>query len=61
MALGLGVLRWNPDTFWRATPAELSAALDGLAGRRAEPPGRGDLARLMAAFPDRTSTSGGHA
>jgi uncharacterized phage protein (TIGR02216 family) len=53
MTLGLGVLRWSPDAFWRATPAELAAALEGIAGRRAEPPARADLARLMAAFPDR--------
>ena len=53
MALGLGVLRWSPDAFWRATPAELAAAVDGLMGRRAQPPARADLARLMAAFPDR--------
>lgn len=52
MTLGLGVLRWSPDAFWRATPGELAAALDGLAGRRGAPPGRSDLARLMAAFPD---------
>jgi uncharacterized phage protein (TIGR02216 family) len=53
MALGLGVLRWSPGAFWRATPRELAAALDGLLGRRPEPAGRDDLARLMAAFPDR--------
>ena len=53
MALGLGVLRWSPDAFWCATPAELSAALGGIAGRRAEPVRRADLAGLMAAFPDR--------
>ncbi len=26
MAFGLGVLRWPPETFWRATPRELAAA-----------------------------------
>jgi uncharacterized phage protein (TIGR02216 family) len=53
MALGLGVLRWSPDAFWRATPRELMAAYDGLSGRRrAEPAGRADLKRLMEAFPD---------
>lgn len=25
--LGCGVLGWSPDDFWRATPAELRAAL----------------------------------
>jgi uncharacterized phage protein (TIGR02216 family) len=27
MALALGVLRWSPDVFWRATPREFAAAL----------------------------------
>jgi len=52
MALGLGVLRWNPDAFWRATPRELIAAYEGLRGGSREKPGREDLARLMQAFPD---------
>ena len=53
LSLALGVLRWSPDAFWRATPRELMAAVDGLRGRRPfEPAGRGDLDRLMMAFPD---------
>ena len=54
MALGLGLLRWSPDAFWRATPRELLAAAQGLAGRAsgAPPPARADLDRLMRAFPD---------
>ena len=52
MALALGVLRWPPDTFWRATPRELFAALRGPAGRRVEPATSGDMERLMRAFPD---------
>jgi uncharacterized phage protein (TIGR02216 family) len=53
MALGLGVLRWSPDAFWRATPRELMAAFDGLRGGRGpEPAVHGDLRRMMAAFPD---------
>ena len=53
MSLALGVLRWSPREFWRATPRELIAALQGLRGRRASDPARrSDLARLMAAFPD---------
>jgi uncharacterized phage protein (TIGR02216 family) len=52
MALALGVLRWSPDVFWRATPREFAAALEGLLGKRAQPAGRDDLARLMSAFPD---------
>lgn len=53
MALGLGVLRWSPTTFWRATPRELASAVEGFGGRLpSEPAGQADLRRLMAAFPD---------
>jgi uncharacterized phage protein (TIGR02216 family) len=52
MALGLGVLRWSPADFWRATPRELAAAVDGLTGGAPEPARRADLQRLMEAFPD---------
>jgi uncharacterized phage protein (TIGR02216 family) len=51
MALALGCLRWSPDTFWRATPRELCAALDD--PRRPIAPARAEnLAALMRAFPD---------
>jgi len=53
MMLCLGVLRWSPQDFWRATPRELIAAWNGLAGGRPPEPALGrDLERLMAAFPD---------
>jgi uncharacterized phage protein (TIGR02216 family) len=53
MTLGLGILRWTPKDFWRATPRELVAAWEGLNGGRPMEPARGrDLRRLMAAFPD---------
>ena len=53
LGFALGVLRWSPGEFWRATPRELVAAADGLRGGRApDPAGRGDLERLLAAFPD---------
>jgi uncharacterized phage protein (TIGR02216 family) len=53
MAFALGPLRWSPDTFWRATPRELCAALDGLRGRRPlDAASRPDLAQLMHGFPD---------
>lgn len=53
MRLCLGLLRWSPQDFWRATPREIVAAIEGLGGGRApEPAGRGDLRRLMHAFPD---------
>ncbi|WP_084021110.1 phage tail assembly chaperone [Microvirga flocculans] len=51
--LGLSILRWSPDTFWRATPRELMAAWQGLqGGRTIEPALSGDLRRLLEAFPD---------
>lgn len=53
MGLALGVLRWTPDAFWRATPRELAAALRPRAP--APPATRDDLARLMRAFPDGAS------
>jgi uncharacterized phage protein (TIGR02216 family) len=52
--LGLSILRWSPEIFWRATPRELLAAWNGLSGgRMIEPALSGDLRRLMEAFPDR--------
>ena len=56
MAFALRLLRWTPETFWRATPRELMAATHGL-GASATPAGLGDLARLMEAFPDTASAS----
>ena len=52
MAFALGILRWSPQEFWRATPLELAAAASGLRGPSVEAPGAGDLAALMRAFPD---------
>ena len=52
MTFALRDLRWPPDTFWRATPRELMAAIGGLAVTAAAPATSGDLARLMHAFPD---------
>ncbi len=49
LALALGVLRWPPESVWRATPRELSAALLQRAGAPLRP---ADLERLMRAFPD---------
>lgn len=46
------LLGWRPDEFWRATPAELAAVLGAIAPQAAEAPGRDELARLMAQFPD---------
>ena len=53
MALGFGVLRLSPATFWAMTLRELSAALGAVAGQaRADPPSRAELARLMQTYPD---------
>ena len=54
MEAGLGTLRLAPSVFWAMTPRELDAALRGALGfmAREMPMGRGDLAALMAAFPD---------
>ncbi len=51
MAFCLGVLRWSPDAFWRATPRELIAAMQG-PEQRGAPATADDLQRLMQAFPD---------
>jgi uncharacterized phage protein (TIGR02216 family) len=46
-------LGWSPDQFWRATPAELAAVLEALAGpAEAAPLDRRTLTMLMEAFPD---------
>ena len=59
MMLALSILRWSPETFWRATPRELMAAGQGLhGGGRIEPALSGDLTRMMAAFPDEGGTQG---
>lgn len=46
------LLGWSPDSFWRATPAELRAALEALAGPREQPLGRGEMDALKERFPD---------
>ncbi len=29
MQIGLGIIGWNPDVFWKSTPFELYAAIEG--------------------------------
>jgi uncharacterized phage protein (TIGR02216 family) len=52
MAIGFGVLRLSPAAFWGMTLREIAAALRGWM-----PPAqlmrRGELAELIARFPDR--------
>lgn len=44
---------WQPEDFWRATPDELAALLNALAGQGdAPPPDRALMARMQEAFPD---------
>jgi uncharacterized phage protein (TIGR02216 family) len=45
-------LGWRPDEFWRATPAELAAILEALAGTDLAPASPADLTQLMEMFPD---------
>jgi uncharacterized phage protein (TIGR02216 family) len=52
MSFGLGVLRLAPELFWRMTPRELAAAMEGVLGRRATPLNRAAFAALRARFPD---------
>ena len=53
MAVGFGLLRLPPATFWSMTPRELGAALGAVTGAvRPAPPSRADLAQLMQSYPD---------
>ncbi len=45
------LLRWAPETFWNATPAELCDALMP-PGEAGEPPSKAAIDALMARFPD---------
>jgi len=57
-AVAMGLLRWPPDVFWNATPAELYLAIEGMTGRVLDatdhaPLSRAELDALTALFPDR--------
>lgn len=45
-------LGWRPDEFWRATPDELAASLNGPASARPAPLDGQEVAALRAMFPD---------
>lgn len=47
IALSAQYLRWSPDCFWRATPAELTAALQDPAARAADPMSWADIQHLL--------------
>lgn len=51
MAFGLGTLRLAPDEFWRMTPRELAAAIEGVSGRGPSLT-RTDFLQLMTRYPD---------
>jgi uncharacterized phage protein (TIGR02216 family) len=46
------LLGWSPSSFWRATPAELRAALEALAGPQAAVLAKDEMRALMERFPD---------
>lgn len=46
------LLGWRPDEFWCATPTELAAVLEPMAGGGGAGASADDLARLMEMFPD---------
>jgi len=52
MAMGFGLLRLSPDTFWAMTPREFERAMSIYMPGAGEAPQRADLAALMRAFPD---------
>lgn len=52
MAVGFGRLLLSSDSFWRMTPRELAAAIDGLRGHSGAPIARAALGELMTRYPD---------
>ncbi|MGH1350007.1 MAG: phage tail assembly chaperone [Methyloligellaceae bacterium] len=54
MAIGFGILRHSPESFWKMTPHELNAAIKGLYGPSvlSTPPTRKTLQSLISKFPD---------
>ena len=53
-ALGLGVLRLSPESFWSLSPREFAAALRGAFGltETPDPMSRADLESLLSRHPD---------
>jgi len=54
MAMGFGLLRLSPKTFWSMTPREFERAISALSPSRGDAPRRKDLVSLMRAFPDKS-------
>ena len=57
MRFGLGVVGLGPDEFWKMTPREFQAAVEGRLGRLNEPMGRDGFEALARRFPDQETTS----
>lgn len=57
--LAAWTLGWRPDEFWRATPDELAASLNGPAPASPAPPDAQAIAALQAMFPDPVETQDG--
>lgn len=53
MAFGLGRLRLASADFWRLTPRELAAAIEGHFGTSRAPMARATFAALTARYPDK--------
>ena len=58
MTLGLGTLRLAPETFWRMTLPELAAAALAVRPKSQVTMRRGELASMMARFPDGKDVDG---
>ena len=52
MAVGFGLLRISPKTFWSMTPREIERAMSVIWPASGLNLGREELAALMSAFPD---------
>lgn len=57
--LAAWTLGWRPHEFWRATPDELAASLNGAAPATPAPPDGEAVAALQAMFPDPVETTDG--
>ncbi len=59
LAIGLGILRLSPESFWRMTPRELAAAMRGLFGEPEAPFDRSTLEQLARRYPDQPRNQSG--
>lgn len=59
VGLSAWALGWRPHEFWRATPDELAAALNGPAPASSAPPDTQAIEALRTMFPDAVETPDG--